>query len=1158
MPDLAIGLPGIPGFSSCDWRLRRNAAEYRSPLNQSTQSKERAGARWRATLQAPPYNRNDGRALNGFLSQIARRDRYAYISPPQQELPTWCAERVPDGTFLRDSWSSWEGNNAEVSINARRLKVKNLGAATGTAKINDDAINGYPGAFTRASVGMYWDQDGVYRTAPANVPRLDYNPKTKVLRGILMEAAAFNLVRYSNVTLANWVDNGNHGGGQENAGFAPDGTFTSFKIQSTGTWYRTTQTALTAGGSYCASNFFKPGTAATMRLYLDGAAFGGANPALTYSFITGAFSGIGSNGVTAGHVEDVGNGWYRMAMAFTSPNAGTANFHVLNSAGDISPQEFWGGQIEGGSRATSLMQTNGADGARAIEDLGTLFATAGLTLGSDNSVYVEFTDGPMRSSSTVGHAFAFIGATTNEFLSVGQNGLNNRLSVITGGSTVVALDGGTGASMTTSRVAARLKASNWAISSNGAAAVTQASGAFPTLTQYRHGTGPGFGSLNGWLRKVVVYNAYAVSNADLATLSGGGSITSAYPAMSWDFTTGAIGRYGFICEAEKPHVLIADMEKGNVESFAAIIYGPDQTTVEQLSSYSSSGRMVLPFQPSGTSGQLSLGPNTVVAGNYVYFKNVSIARCLLVDGGGQTGNTLNVRGAPNSTVCALRAGDFVTFRGGSRWQMVRLTDDFDSDASGKGTLVFEPAIRDVPLDGESIVIRGAFARFRKIEPEAQQSITPPNFSGFAFDLEEDLNVIAGEIQSDMIWGWDAENLSLAPTVGSGTQTFTGGGTRTRKNSAGLVELSAVDNPRFDYDPITKVLRGLLTEGTRSNSALFSEQLDNAVWQKNQLSVTPNATTAPDGTVSADKLVDTAASANHHLNQPLAQADNAIVCTSGFAKAGERSIIQIQVQKKDGTYANAWFNLATGAIGTVNGGAVAFMIPEAFGFYRCALSVSVGAGATTPSNLFRLATADNSETYAGDGTSGLFLWGTQVENGYFPSSYMPAGASAVTRNDDSCSLLLSLMTGNNASSQLSAYVEGMHSVAPLGSALEQSALSFSDNLGSNTNAAYVRRLPQTAEADLIVNTSVGIVDTGFTGGSASAAYKQVIALESGNYAHAYNGTLQTSSAVGYPSGLTIMRNGAGIAANNRISEGWQKRIRVFRRRIPNQYAKALAA
>jgi hypothetical protein len=61
-------------------------------------------------------------------------------------------------------------------------------------------------------------------------------------------------------------------------------------------------------------------------------------------------------------------------------------------------------------------------------------------------------------------------------------------------------------------------------------------------------------------------------------------------------------------------------------------------------------------------------------------------------------------------------------------------------------------------------------------------------------------------------------------------TFTRASTATYFDSSGVMQTAASGAPRFDYDPVTHVLRGLLIEEARTNLLLWSTDFTNAVWQ----------------------------------------------------------------------------------------------------------------------------------------------------------------------------------------------------------------------------------------------------------------------------------------------------------------------------------------
>ena len=86
-------------------------------------------------------------------------------------------------------------------------------------------------------------------------------------------------------------------------------------------------------------------------------------------------------------------------------------------------------------------------------------------------------------------------------------------------------------------------------------------------------------------------------------------------------------------------------------------------------------------------------------------------------------------------------------------------------------------------------------------------------------------------------------------------TFTRASTATYFDATGTLQSAAIDDPRLDYDPATLAARGLLIEEQRTNLATYSAALDDALgWApQSGLTVTANAITSPDGTLSAERL-----------------------------------------------------------------------------------------------------------------------------------------------------------------------------------------------------------------------------------------------------------------------------------------------------------------
>lgn len=226
-------------------------------------------------------------------------------------------------------------------------------------------------------------------------------------------------------------------------------------------------------------------------------------------------------------------------------------------------------------------------------------------------------------------------------------------------------------------------------------------------------------------------------------------------------------------------------------------------------------------------------------------------------------------------------------------------------------------------------------------------------------------------------------------------TFARASTATRVNSMGLIEQVAAGVPRIDYDPITLACKGLLIEESRTNLLTYSEQFDNAAWTKTRSSITANVATAPDGTTTADKLVeDTTASNSHFAFQSVAGlTDSTVYLHSVFAKAGERTKVVICFMDKAGTTRGMLFDLSSGTVANYNQSGITdtsiYGIQSVGnGWYRCWVGHSSNTGAFNPRGSVIL-TNGSTDSYTGDGTSGIYLWGAQLEAGAFATPYQPS-------------------------------------------------------------------------------------------------------------------------------------------------------------------------
>ena len=187
---------------------------------------------------------------------------------------------------------------------------------------------------------------------------------------------------------------------------------------------------------------------------------------------------------------------------------------------------------------------------------------------------------------------------------------------------------------------------------------------------------------------------------------------------------------------------------------------------------------------------------------------------------------------------------------------------------------------------------------------------------------------------------------------------------------------------------------------RRNLLLQSEQFDTAAWTKTRSSIQANATYAPNGELTADKLVEDTTNNTHVISQIVTKSAVADFYTGSiYVKAAERSYARIYLYgSSSANRIEATINLSDGTIAyvTSNGTFTAgtcVVTPQSDGWYRIAIS-----GLTDTSTTIRLFVAPSlgpsasNASYTGDGSSGIYIWGEQIENNATATDYQFVGAT----------------------------------------------------------------------------------------------------------------------------------------------------------------------
>ncbi len=284
-----------------------------------------------------------------------------------------------------------------------------------------------------------------------------------------------------------------------------------------------------------------------------------------------------------------------------------------------------------------------------------------------------------------------------------------------------------------------------------------------------------------------------------------------------------------------------------------------------------------------------------------------------------------------------------------------------------------------------------------VRPMVRSGAVGP-YGGATYQDGIHLNFASGNTTS----GYYVKAVGAAPTVSPLTSlfTFTGGNQSMYMGPAGLLVASATNTPRIEYDASGNCL-GLLMETARTNLCLQSQTFG-TTWTQTRATVGSNAVVAPDGTTTADTIIEDGTAANdHQVLQSPTFVSGTVYTVSVWAKASNR--IWLIMQLGAGAFSGVptcSFNLSTGVVGTAGGGGTSTITSFGNGWYRCTMTATATASAAATFRLY-VGEGDNDATFNGLSQDSLYLWGAQVEAGAFPSSYIPTTTGSVARTADSC-------------------------------------------------------------------------------------------------------------------------------------------------------------
>jgi hypothetical protein len=471
------------------------------------------------------------------------------------------------------------------------------------------------------------------------------------------------------------------------------------------------------------------------------------------------------------------------------------------------------------------------------------------------------------------------------------------------------------------------------------------------------------------------------------------------------------------------------------------------------------------------------------------------------------------------------------------------------------------------------VVSGTTYTFSIYAKAAEQSVVTFYGAGGLASISGSVNLITGAVVTGSVVVVAMDN-GWWRISASGTSTFTGtnsvttriAGSYTGDGTSGiyifgaqLSDSASVDpyvyqpvaapastayyGPRFDYDPVTLAPKGLLIEEQRTNLFERSEEFDNAYWTKTNATITANTVVAPDGSLTGEKLIASTEDLEHRIQRGISVAISTAYTFSCYVKKAEYSTFAIRTGPSGAAgllERVATVDLNNGSIvsQTVSGSTQVNFVGN--GWYRVSLTTAqtTGSGGLPTFAISPL----QFEAFEGDGTSGIFLWGAQLEAGAFATSYIPSVASQVTRAADNASMI-----GNNFARWYN---------------VNEGTL-YLDSVNQNGAQAIVALGRGTFATNIAFNItnlirSAGTTPTLTLGTAVAAPVRLAAALKPGDFAASANG----AAAVTDSTNLTIQNQAnqlqIGNNAGGNVLNGSIKRISYYNRRLANTELVALTS
>ena len=407
-------------------------------------------------------------------------------------------------------------------------------------------------------------------------------------------------------------------------------------------------------------------------------------------------------------------------------------------------------------------------------------------------------------------------------------------------------------------------------------------------------------------------------------------------------------------------------------------------------------------------------------------------------------------------------------------------------------------------------------------------------------------------KKDTILAYNDENNNYKPLPFD----FSRGSSATVINKDGLIETVGSGEPRIDYKDNTK--GALLLEPSRTNLFTYSNDFTNSDWSKQAVAISPNSIIGLDGALSASVLArSTGVLQSLRMNMSLVVGNSYTI--SCWAKADFDRYITLGFTYSAGNYAGTQFDLQNGTILRTASSGTGYDATnpniEEFdnGWYRVSVTLQTGVADSYPC-FIGSNTIWNSGWFnineVGDGVNGLYLYGAQLEQGSYETSYIPTSGSSVTRIADICN--------NGGNEQVINSTEGVFYFNS--STLQDTAdrkISLSDGTSTNRIEIVFVGLGNLIYMDIKNSNGLNLGNNTTISSSVSLLKKYAVRWSNNNYSFWVNGVKEIEVLTGNtfnPNSLSTVN--LSNYSNSQDFYGKVKDLRVYNTALTDQELIAL--